>query len=79
MNRKPRSRQIRKAQRIAARYVPKDREVVGELVERRAEAAAEFFEERRTRVDFAAFDRLMRRKRGQPPRSDDKMRLINSG
>ena len=32
---------------------------------------AAFFAERRTRADFRAFDRLMRRKRGEPPRPDD--------
>jgi len=32
---------------------------------------AEFFAERRARADFAAFDRLMRRKSGEPPGPDD--------
>ena len=32
---------------------------------------ATYFAERRTRADFAAFDRLMRRKGGEPPRPDD--------
>ena len=32
---------------------------------------AEFFAERRNRADFAAFDRIMRRKRGEPPRDGD--------
>jgi hypothetical protein len=32
---------------------------------------AEFFAERRARADFAAFDRVMRRKGGQPPSGDD--------
>ncbi len=32
---------------------------------------AEFFAERRARADFAAFDRLMRRQGGEPPRPDD--------
>jgi post-segregation antitoxin (ccd killing protein) len=32
---------------------------------------AEFFAERRARADFAAFDRLMRRKDGEAPRPDD--------
>jgi post-segregation antitoxin (ccd killing protein) len=32
---------------------------------------AEFFAERRARADFAAFDRLMRRGGGEPPRADD--------
>ena len=32
---------------------------------------ATFFAERRERADFKAFDRLMRRKGGEPPQSDD--------
>jgi hypothetical protein len=32
---------------------------------------ADFFAERRERADFAAFDRLMRRDGGEPPRADD--------
>jgi len=32
---------------------------------------AEFFAERRQRADFAAFDRLMRRVRGETPQRDD--------
>jgi hypothetical protein len=32
---------------------------------------AEFFAERRARADFAAFDRLMQRKGGEPPGPDD--------
>lgn len=32
---------------------------------------AEFFSERRNRADFKAFDRLMRRKGGEPPTSED--------
>lgn len=32
---------------------------------------ASFFAERRARADFEAFDRLMNRKGGEPPRSDD--------
>ncbi|MGH7115477.1 MAG: pilus assembly protein HicB [Stellaceae bacterium] len=32
---------------------------------------AAFFAERRARADFRAFDRLMRRKRGEPPGPDD--------
>ncbi len=31
-----------------------------------------FFEQRRQQADFAAFDRLMRRKGGQPPHLDDR-------
>jgi hypothetical protein len=32
---------------------------------------ATFFAERRARADFIAFDRLMRRKGGEPPQPDD--------
>jgi hypothetical protein len=32
---------------------------------------AEFFSERRNRADFKAFDRLMRRKGGEPPAPED--------
>jgi post-segregation antitoxin (ccd killing protein) len=32
---------------------------------------ATFFAERRDRADFAAFDRIMRRKRGEAPQPDD--------
>lgn len=32
---------------------------------------AAFFAERRDRADFTAFDRLMRRDGGEPPRPDD--------
>jgi post-segregation antitoxin (ccd killing protein) len=34
---------------------------------------AAFFAERRERADFAAFDRLMRRKGGEDPRPDDEI------
>ena len=34
---------------------------------------ATFFAERRARADFKAFDRLLRRKGGEPPREDDKI------
>jgi hypothetical protein len=36
-----------------------------------AMTTGEFFAERRARADFAAFDRLMRRQGGEPPRPDD--------
>ena len=32
---------------------------------------AEFFSERRNRADFKAFDRLMRRRGGEPPAPED--------
>jgi hypothetical protein len=34
---------------------------------------AQFFADRRARADFKAFDKLMRRKGGEPPRADDKV------
>lgn len=36
--------------------------------------SAAFFAERRERADFAAFDRIMRRKRGEAPGPDDRIR-----
>lgn len=33
---------------------------------------AEFFAERRARADYDAFDRLMRRQGGEPPRTEDR-------
>ena len=35
---------------------------------------AEFFAERRADADFSAFDRLMRRNAGEPPRTGDVIR-----
>jgi 5-methylthioadenosine/S-adenosylhomocysteine deaminase len=40
-----------------------------------AMSTGEFFAERRARADFTAFDRLMRRKGGEPPAPDDTIRL----
>jgi hypothetical protein len=34
---------------------------------------ARFFEDRKARADFAAFDRIMRRRRGKEPREGDEM------
>jgi hypothetical protein len=34
---------------------------------------ADFFADRRARADFKAFDKLMKRRRGQPPRSGDEV------
>lgn len=39
-----------------------------------AMSTVQFFEERRERADVQAFRRLMRRKRGQSPRSGDELR-----
>jgi hypothetical protein len=34
---------------------------------------ARFFQERRARADFKAFDRIMKRRGGKPPRQGDEM------
>jgi hypothetical protein len=34
---------------------------------------ARFFEDRKARADFKAFDKIMKRRRGQPPREGDEM------
>ena len=34
---------------------------------------ARFFRDRRARADFKAFDRIMNRRGGKPPRADDEM------
>lgn len=34
---------------------------------------ARFFEERKARADFKAFDRIMKRRGGKPPRTGDEM------
>jgi hypothetical protein len=34
---------------------------------------AHFFQDRQARADFKAFDKLMKRKGGQPPRSGDEL------
>jgi hypothetical protein len=34
---------------------------------------AEFFADRRARADFKAFDKLMKRRGGKPPRAGDEM------
>jgi len=34
---------------------------------------ARFFADRKARADFNAFDRIMRRRRGKPPREGDEM------
>ena len=34
---------------------------------------AEFFTSRKARADFKAFDKLMKRRRGQPPREGDEI------
>ena len=55
MNRKAREERLKEAQRIVARYVPKDRDLVAELIaERRAEAAAECSEATDARADLGS-------------------------
>ena len=39
---------------------------------------ADFFAERNARADFKAFDRLMRRKRGEPPRPGDEVAPVRA-
>jgi hypothetical protein len=34
---------------------------------------ARFFEDQKARADFKAFDKIMRRRRGKPPREGDEM------
>ncbi len=34
---------------------------------------ARFFQDRRAQADFKTFDRIMRRRRGEPPREGDEM------
>jgi uncharacterized protein YdhG (YjbR/CyaY superfamily) len=57
-------------------------DLIGEIarsVAKRQPAAAkakkaEFFSERRNRANFAAFDRILRRKKGEPPRAGDEVK-----
>jgi hypothetical protein len=35
---------------------------------------AAFFRERRSKADFVAFDRIMRRKRGEAPQADNRIK-----
>jgi len=37
-------------------------------------STATYFADRRARADFAAFDKIMRRRRGEPPRKGDEPR-----
>jgi hypothetical protein len=39
-----------------------------------AMTTAEYFAERRSRADLKAFDRIMKRKSGESPRPDDRLR-----
>jgi hypothetical protein len=72
MNHKTPQERLKEAQRIVARYVPKDRDLVAELIaERRAEAAAEHSEAKYTRVDLVSADGRMQHYVGASPASDD--------
>jgi len=72
MDRKTREERLKQAQRIVARYVLKDRNLVAELIaERRAEAAAEASEATGPRDDLGTFDRPMPHHGDDPPASDD--------
>ena len=39
---------------------------------------ARYFEDRKARADFKAFDKIMRRRRGKPPREGDEMPEMNT-
>jgi len=70
MNRKTREERLKQAQRIVARYAPKDRDLVAELIAaRRAEAAAEASEA--TGPDLGTFDRPIQHHGDDPPASGD--------
>jgi hypothetical protein len=72
MNHKTPEERLKEAQRIVACYVPKDRDLVAELIaERRAEAAAERSEARYACVDLVSADGRMQHHVGAPPASDD--------
>ena len=62
---------LREAQRIVARYVREDRDLVAELIaERRAEAAAECSEATCARTDIAGVDRRKQNHGGAVPASN---------
>jgi hypothetical protein len=57
MNGKTPEERLKQAQRIVARYAPKDRDLVAELIaERRAEAAAESSEAKGARANLGSVD-----------------------
>ena len=57
MNGKTPEERLKEAQRIVARYIPKDRDLVAELIaERRAEAAAESSEATGAHADLGGVD-----------------------
>ena len=72
MKRKTREERLKQAQRIVARYVPKDRDLVAELIaERRAEAVAECSEAARAALmSLLSIGRCSPRG-DEPPASDD--------
>jgi hypothetical protein len=68
----PRSVKAEVERRAKADGVSVNQFVATAVAENRAAMnTAAFFAEKRERADFAAFDRLMRRKRGEAPRPED--------
>ena len=65
----------REAERLAAEDGASFNQFVASAVAEKVGAmrAAAFFEERRARADWAAFDRLLSRTGGEPPRSGDEV------
>lgn len=63
----------REAERLAAEDGASFNQFVASAVAEKVGAmrTASFFAERRNRADFSAFDRLMARSGGEPPREDD--------
>ena len=62
---------LKEAQRIVARYVREDRDLVSELIaERRAEAAAECAEATYARMDIVGIDRRKQNHGGAAPASN---------
>jgi len=68
----PRSVKVEVERRAKADGISVNQFVATAVAEKLAAmGTAEFFAERRARADFKAFDRLMRRKGGEPPGPDD--------
>jgi hypothetical protein len=72
MDRKEQEERLKQAQRIVARYVAKDRDLVAELIaERRAEAAAECAEPAYSPADMVRIRRRLQVPTGEPPAGDE--------
>lgn len=68
----PRSIKAKVEKRAKADGTSINQVVATPVAEKRAAMnPATYFAERRAHADFTAFDRLMRRKGGEPPRPDD--------